>query len=265
MAAPVREQQRKQSDQRYDYRERHEIRGHVEAFGARQPEHRVGVLGDERPLDLGFALAFGDQLADERPLAVGLRRLGDVQRDLARDAHHLALDHRQRRARCGRVTAPAPVMRRAQRRSPGQRTSTSVPPLGAPHGALRQRHRAVQARLACFLARDRHDMAVAVDHEALRELVSAVRMREFTGGVAQVRIRKVMLLARSSANLERHRGTSHRAPSPRDARALAGHAPAGAPRPGRVRTRRPRSSTPPPCPDRTQASGCRRPRAAAAG
>src|SRR5579871_1912373 len=64
-------------------------------MSARQCQHGLAVLSHERILDLGFATTFGDQAPNERSLAVRLWGLGDVERDLAGDAHHLAFDRRQ--------------------------------------------------------------------------------------------------------------------------------------------------------------------------
>ena len=84
VTAPAGQQQGERGEQREHDRERDEVGGQVEAVRARQRQHRRAVLGDERALDLRFGLAFVDQALDELPLAVRLRRLGDLEAGFCR-------------------------------------------------------------------------------------------------------------------------------------------------------------------------------------
>src|SRR5215211_595309 len=63
----------------------------VEARLRRLGEDRGAILGDEVVLDLVLGLALGDLAADEGALAVGLRRLREVECRAADRAHHLVL------------------------------------------------------------------------------------------------------------------------------------------------------------------------------
>src|SRR4051812_10860592 len=68
-----------------------DVHGEVEAVVVGHGE-RGGAVGlRELALDLRLVLPLGDPAADERPLTVGHRRLGDVQRRPALDAHDLVL------------------------------------------------------------------------------------------------------------------------------------------------------------------------------
>ena len=73
-----------------------------------------------------------DQRLDVGALAVGLRRLGDVQRDLARHAHHLAFDLRQRGAGRrlfavrDRAPSPAAATRAIEPSSAGMRARAAA-------------------------------------------------------------------------------------------------------------------------------------------
>ena len=94
-------------------------------------------------------------------------------------------------------------------------------------------------------AGDRHDVPAAVDDEALGQLVGAVGVREVAVVVAQVGVGEVVLVDEAlgvGGGVEIGDAEDRRVafePALRAARA-------GAPRPGRVRTRRPRSSGPRP-------------------
>ena len=138
----------------------------------------------------GFVLAFVDQPLDERALAVGLLGLGDVERDFAGHAHHLALDRRQRRAR--RARQPTRAGAQSQRERTPSRASTTRPRSAALHERSAQRDRAVEELLVDLAAGERDDLAPAVDDEALGQLVGAVGVREGAGVVAQVRIGEVV-------------------------------------------------------------------------
>ncbi len=121
--APARQQHEEGRGERDHRRERDEVGGGVESVVGRQAENRGAVLGDERPLDRGFVVAAADQRADECPLAVGLRRLGDLQRDFAGHAHHLAFD---RRHRCGRRPGGSGRSQQGERRGRGQEPPSHV-------------------------------------------------------------------------------------------------------------------------------------------
>ena len=98
--APHPDHERRRRDQGGD--DRDQVGGEVEARALRGGEHLLAVLGDQGVLDLLLAAALGDQPADEDPLAVGLRRLGELQQGAADRAHHLVLDVGERGARLGR-------------------------------------------------------------------------------------------------------------------------------------------------------------------
>ncbi len=123
---PARKQKRECAKQRENGGERHEIGGEIKAVGVRQREHRRAILADHRTLDLRFAASLGDQAGEELPLAVGLRRLGDVQRDFARDAHVLAFDRRQRAAGAHGAGAGGEAAARRDREQRHKRSESSA-------------------------------------------------------------------------------------------------------------------------------------------
>src|SRR4051812_48150487 len=85
--------------------DRDEVGGQAEALVLGRGEDALAVLGDEGILDLVLGLALVDQADDLAALGVGLRGLGDLQRDAAGDAHDLGLDGVERglgRGRGGR-------------------------------------------------------------------------------------------------------------------------------------------------------------------
>ena len=101
LAAPAARGDHDAPDPDHHQHDRHEPGGEVEAARGRVGEHARPVLGDERGLDLLLVLAERDLAPDERPLLVGDRRRGHVERRVALDAHDLVLDVGQRGPRRG--------------------------------------------------------------------------------------------------------------------------------------------------------------------
>src|SRR4051812_40348593 len=80
-----------------DSGERQQPREQPEAVLRRGREHGRPELRDQLLLDLALRVARRDPAADVDALAVGERRVRHVERHVALDAHHLALELRERR------------------------------------------------------------------------------------------------------------------------------------------------------------------------
>ena len=89
----------KDADRHSQYRD--EVGGETEAPRFGKCQHLRSELPHQLLLDLNLCPAFADQATDEHALAVGLRRIGDVERDATDDAHHLVLDIGKRRLGSG--------------------------------------------------------------------------------------------------------------------------------------------------------------------
>ncbi len=193
---------------------RHEVDGEVEPVRAGGRASTAGPYSsDQRALDLRLGEPRVDQALDERPLTVGLRRLGDVQRDFAGDAHHLAFHGGQRGAgrhgpaasggrrdgveRHGEHDQPSarrPVVGygahpRVRGWTPSWRARGLVPRGGAQRVGPERAH-ALSARRRAFCDERRFDLAAriggdvpgGVDQEALGQLGGAVEPAIFAAG-----------------------------------------------------------------------------------
>ena len=108
-------------------------------------------------LTCSFVRPSVDEVADQLALARGLRRLGDVQRDVAGHAHDLVLDVGERRA--------APRPRARARRARGRRaTSERRAASRRPHQLERLRRRTPASTWPREIG---DDPPLAVDHERL--------------------------------------------------------------------------------------------------
>ena len=135
--------------------------GEVEALVVWGGQHPRAELGHQALLDLVLRRARVHQAADQRPLAVGLRRLGrQLQRDAALQALHLVLEVAD--AGLGAVGGQGGGRQEQDRRQRGRE--------GAPHhvcctnGSTSLRMNALVHRPAAH----RGDAAVAADHEGPR-------------------------------------------------------------------------------------------------
>jgi hypothetical protein len=90
--APARDRHGDDAARQQDAEGGHEVRGEVEAVTRRHVEDARPELLHHRVLDLLLLVPARDERLDEGSLAVGLRRVGDVQRSAADVAHHLVLD-----------------------------------------------------------------------------------------------------------------------------------------------------------------------------
>ena len=181
--APARHEH-EQGAQRGEHDDRgHDVDSPVHTVTGRGQRKHVGaVLGHQVLLDLVLGLALGDLGADEVALAVGLGRLGHVERRAADRAHDLVLDVAQRRAGRGR----------GRRRGGGQREhgdeGEELLHEDSSGPTLRRQKRRVD-----LAAADRGDLALAVDDEGLGQGAGAVVLGEVAVDVAQARIGQPVL------------------------------------------------------------------------